>query len=63
LKYDSSTRAWTDEVSHGELLRAGYDERLEVTAHPVQFLIQGLEAAQHQGEYPSLPWRLGLLRR
>jgi hypothetical protein len=63
LTYDSSTPRWTDEVSHGELLRTGIDERLEVAAHPVQFLIQGMRSAQHQGEYPALPWRLGLITR
>ena len=63
LSFESGMPAWTSEVSHGELLRAGYDERLEVAAHPVRFLIQGMPAAQHEGDYPALPWRLGLLTR
>ncbi len=57
------TGHWTDEVSHGELLRSGYDERLEVPAHPVRLLIQGMRAERHKGDYPSLPWRLGLITR
>jgi hypothetical protein len=63
LRFDPSTPHWTDEVSHGELLRASPDERLEVPDHPVQFLIQGLRAGQHHGDYPALPWRLGLITR
>ena len=61
LTYAPGAQHWTDEVSHGELLRAGNDERLEVAARPVQFLMQGMPAAQHKGDYPQLPWRLGLL--
>ena len=26
-------------------------------------IIQGLTVEQHTGEYPELPWRLGLIRR
>lgn len=61
LSFDFPAQHWTDEVSHGELLRSGNDERLEVAEHPVQFLIQGMRSVQHQGDYPALPWRLGLI--
>jgi len=54
---------WTDEVSHGELLRRGNDERMEVDAKSVSFLIQGMRKEQHQGEYPSLPWSLGIISK
>jgi endo-1,4-beta-xylanase len=63
LRYSPGAERWTDEVSHGELLRTGNDERLEVPARPVQFLIQGMPAGLHQGDYPTLPWRLGLITR
>jgi endo-1,4-beta-xylanase len=53
---------WSRDISHGELLRTGADESLEADlAHP-QFLIQGLPPAARQGDYSSLPWRLGLIR-
>lgn len=53
---------WTDVVSHGELLRAGVDERLEVEPGRLRFLIQGVLDADRAGKgYGQIPWRLGLL--
>ncbi len=62
LVYLPGRERWTDEVSHGELLRAGYDQRLEISPDQWEFLVQGMPAAEHRGDYPLLPWRLGLLR-
>lgn len=53
---------WTDEVSHGELVRAGYDERLLIPTDIWQFLVQGMPRKQHHGPYPLLPWSLGIIR-
>jgi len=54
---------WTDSFSHGELLRAGYDERLEVEPEHLRFLFQGVTDEQKQGKvYGQIPWRLGLLK-
>src|SRR5262249_50391850 len=33
---------WTDSFSHGELLRAGHDEKLEVEPSNLRFLFQGV---------------------
>ncbi len=63
LRFEPGVTPWTAEVSHGEVLRSGHDERLEYDAAETRFLIQGLSAAQHQGAYTDLPWRLGILRR
>ena len=53
---------WTDNVSHGELLRAGSDERLEVGPANVRFVFQGVSDADRRGKkYGDIPWRLGLL--
>jgi hypothetical protein len=53
---------WTDSVSHGELLRAGVDETLEVDPGRVRFLFQGVSDADRRGKnYGEIPWRLGLL--
>lgn len=53
---------WTDSFSHGELLRAGYDERLEVEPANLRFLFQGVTDAAKAGKaYGDIPWRLGLL--
>jgi hypothetical protein len=49
---------WTDEVSHGELLRSGSDELLEIPDDRWDFLIQGMQREAHVGDYPLLPWGL-----
>ena len=53
---------WTDSFSHGELLRAGHDEKLEVDPARLRFLYQGVSDSAKQGKpYGQIPWQLGLL--
>jgi sugar lactone lactonase YvrE len=53
---------WTDNVSHGELLRAGFDEKLEVDPNNVRLLFQGVSDADRKGKkYGDIPWKLGVL--
>lgn len=53
---------WTDSFSHGELLRAGYDQTLEADPTNLRFLFQGVSDAAKQGkQYGDIPWRLGIL--
>jgi hypothetical protein len=53
---------WTDSISHGELLRAGHDERLEVDPNQLRFLFQGVLDRDRRGKpYGQIPWRLGIL--
>ncbi|MDW8036908.1 MAG: non-reducing end alpha-L-arabinofuranosidase family hydrolase, partial [Thermoguttaceae bacterium] len=53
---------WTDCISHGELLRCGVDERLEVDPADLKFLFQGVLDRDRAGKpYGQIPWRLGLL--
>jgi hypothetical protein len=55
---------WADNISHGELLRAGYDESLTIEPANVQFLIQGVSDQLKAGKkYGEIPWQLGLLTR
>jgi len=55
---------WTDSFSHGELLRTGFDEKLEVNWSDLTFLFQGVTDQQRQGRsYGDIPWRLGLLKQ
>ena len=53
---------WSDSISHGELLRAGVDERLEVDPADLRFLYQGVLERDRKGKpYGEIPWRLGIL--
>jgi hypothetical protein len=53
---------WTGSISHGELLRAGCDEHLEVDPANLRFLFQGVRDEDRRGKpYGEIPWRLGLL--
>jgi hypothetical protein len=53
---------WTDCISHGELLRAGIDQRLEVDPADLRFLFQGVSDRDRGGKkYGEIPWRLGML--
>ena len=54
--------AWTNDISHGEAIRVGYDERLEVAPCGLRYLFQGADPmADNMGDYNKIPWRLGLL--
>ena len=57
--------AWTRDISHGELLRDGYDERMEVDlcGGKLQMLFQGEDfaAGEAASDYSQRPYRLGLL--
>lgn len=53
---------WTDNVSHGELLREGIDEKLVVDLEHPRFLFQGMWEADKAGQaYGQFSWRIGLL--
>ncbi|MBM3501634.1 MAG: hypothetical protein FJX74_23520, partial [Armatimonadetes bacterium] len=53
---------WTDSISHGELIRVGTDQTLEVDPTNLRFLFQGVLERDRAGKpYGEIPWRLGLL--
>jgi Glycosyl hydrolase family 62 len=53
--------AWTESVSHGEMIRTEVDERMAIgTGTAMRYLYQGV-APGAKAEYNALPWRLGLL--
>jgi hypothetical protein len=53
---------WADSISHGELLRTGYDQALEVDPGNLRFLFQGVLDKDRVGKpYGQIPWRLGVL--
>jgi hypothetical protein len=51
---------WTNDISHGEMIRDGIDQTLTIDPHHLRYLYQGVDPASHV-PYNSLPWRLGLL--
>lgn len=52
---------WTTNVSHGEIIRAGYNQKLEINdINKVDFLIQGTTSLS--GEYQKIIWDLGIIR-
>ncbi|QDT37903.1 non-reducing end alpha-L-arabinofuranosidase family hydrolase [Stratiformator vulcanicus] len=56
-------QSWTTSYSHGELIRTGVDEHLEVDPDDLQFLFQGVSDEDRTGKgYGIIPWKLGLLR-
>jgi Glycosyl hydrolase family 62 len=62
LENVTQSPAWTASISHGELLRAGVDERMEVDPAHLKFLFQGVSQEDYRGQkYGGIPWRLGLL--
>ena len=53
---------WTDNISHGELVRDGYDETLTVDPAKLCFIFQGLLEKEKAGKgYGQFPWRIGML--
>ena len=53
---------WTDNVSHGELVRDGWDETLTVDPENLRFVFQGMWEKDKSGNaYGEFPWRIGLL--
>ena len=55
------SREWTTSISHGELIREGVDERLEIDPENLRFLFQGVDQAGYRRKYNEIPWRLGIL--
>lgn len=53
---------WTNDISHGEAIRSGYDETLTISPCHLRYIFQGDDpTADAGGDYNKIPWRLGLL--
>jgi endo-1,4-beta-xylanase len=54
---------WTSDISHGEMIRDGFDQSLTVDTCRLQYLYQGFDPTASPTNYNSIPWRLGLLTK
>jgi endo-1,4-beta-xylanase len=52
---------WTDDISHGEMIRAGYDETMVIDGSKLGYLYQGFLPSADTSNYNGIPWQLGLL--
>jgi hypothetical protein len=54
--------AWTDNISHGELIRVGNDETMVVDPAHLRFVFQGMLESEKGGkDYGRFSWRIGIL--
>lgn len=60
-EYATPGPRWTDEVSHGEAVRIGFDERLESDPGAADVADPGSSRSGRQRAYSEIPWRLGLM--
>ena len=58
----AGVKPWTDNISHGELIRDGRDETLTVDPNHLRFVFQGMWDQHKSGkEYGQFQWRIGML--
>lgn len=62
MNVNRQSESWANSYSHGELLRAGFDQRMEVETGNLRLLFQGANDEEYRrGGYGDIPWRLGVL--
>ncbi|MFJ4567942.1 non-reducing end alpha-L-arabinofuranosidase family hydrolase [Streptomyces caelestis] len=51
---------WTEDISHGEMVRDGNDQTLTINPCRLRYVYQGIDP-RATDDYTSKPWRMGLL--
>ncbi|MCA9261105.1 MAG: hypothetical protein KDA61_17940, partial [Planctomycetales bacterium] len=62
VTFAAGVEPWTQDISHGELLRDGVDEAMTVDLENLRMLFQGRDP-KVQAPYHGLPYRLGLIQQ
>ena len=62
VAFDAAVTPWTVDFSHGEIIRDGYDETLQIDFNNLLFLYQGDNPAVNAPSYSQIPWQLGLAK-
>jgi hypothetical protein len=53
---------WTDDISHGEMIRSGYNQKMTINACDMEYLYQGVDPHSGVSDYNELPYKLGLIK-
>jgi len=62
VRPDPGVEPWTDNVSHGELIRDGVDETLTVDPANLRMVFQGMwDKHKRARKYGQFQWRIGML--
>ncbi len=62
LHFKKNTYQWTEMVSHGEVLRSGYNQFMEYEPDNCSWIIQGIMKQELLSKYEFLPWKLGIIK-
>lgn len=63
VTFEKEVEPWTKDISHGELIRAGYDEKMEIDTDNLQFIFQGRDPVSNGMAYHLLPYKIGMLTK